>query len=227
MQCSTKPTPAKRILYFISIHQLLISFLNFNFLKEVIIKKFLIYFFILFIFIITSCVNLFILKIPHSNSSNPDNSEYYFSNNVFIWPLPGYHQITSHFGPRLSPTSGASSNHSGIDIAAIEGTSIYSVCSGIVTHTGFKGANGHTIIVQNNNLEFTYAHVSPVYIVHIGDYISQNNIIGYVGPKYLSNGNSSYIDSSGRYTNGATTGCHLHLSIKKDGIAVNPLLFFK
>ncbi len=152
---------------------------------------------------------------------------YYFSSDNFFWPLPGYHQITSYFGPRTSPTNGASSNHSGIDIAAQEGTSIYSVCSGFVTHTGFKGAYGHTIIIEKNNLEFLYAHVSPTYIVHIGDYIYENNIIGYVGPKYLNSGVSSYTDSSGRFTNGATTGPHLHLSIKKDGIAVNPLLYFK
>ena len=175
-----------------------------------------------------SCINLFLLTNQNnSNSDSAISSDYYFSTNNFTWPLPGYHQITSDFGPRISPTSGASSNHSGIDIAATEGTSIYSVYNGIVTHTGFKGANGHTIIIENNNLEFIYAHVSPNYIINIGDYIDANSIIGYVGPKYLTTGNSSYIDSSGRYTNGATTGPHLHLGIKKDGNAVHPLSLFK
>lgn len=195
--------------------------------KEVIIKKFIITFFILFIFIVISSINLFLLSNQNSNYSNNDYSEHYFSNDNFIWPLPGYHQITSYFGPRKTPTAGASSNHSGVDIAAAEGSSIYSISSGLVTHTGFKGANGHTIIIENNNFEFIYTHVSPFYIVNIGDYIEKNNIIGYVGPKYLSSGNASYIDSSGKYTNGATTGPHLHLGIKKDGIAVNPLLFFE
>ena len=195
--------------------------------KEAIIKKFIIIFFILSFFIIISSIDLFLLSNQYSNYSNHNYSGHYFSNDNFIWPVPGYHQITSYFGPRKAPTASASSNHSGVDIAAAEGSSIYSVCSGIVTHVGFKGAYGHTIIIKNNNMEFLYAHVSPIYIVHIGDYITQNTIIGYVGPKYLSTGNSSYMDSSSRYTNGATTGPHLHLGIKKDGIAVNPLLFFE
>lgn len=195
--------------------------------KEVIIKKFIFIFFIIFIFTLISSIDLFLLSNQNLKISNKVSSNHYFSSNNFIWPVPGYHQITSYFGPRKTPTPGASSNHSGIDIAAGEGTSIYSVCSGIVTHTGFKGAYGHSIIIKSNNLEFLYAHVSPFYIVHTGDYIKENTIIGYVGPKYLTTGNSSYMDSSGKYTNGATTGPHLHLGIKKDGIAVNPLLYFK
>jgi len=48
-----------------------------------------------------------------------------------------------------------------------------------------------------------------------------------VGPKYVENvPNNKYKDSSGRTTNGATTGCHLHLTIKKDGQAVNPFDYF-
>ena len=172
---------------------------------------------------------LFYLSSIQNNSySSNENSEYYFSSNdsLFYWPVPGYHQITSYFGPRNSPTAGASSNHSGIDIAAQEGSSIYSITEGLVTFTGFNGAYGHSIIISNNNLEFLYGHVSPLYSVDIGNYVEANSIIGNVGPKYLTTGDSSYTDSQGNFTNGATTGPHLHLTIKKDGIAVNPLLYF-
>ena len=38
--------------------------------------------------------------------------------------------------------------------------------------------------------------------------------------EYLGN---TYKDSSGRPTNGATTGCHLHLGFRLDGEYLNPL----
>ena len=163
--------------------------------------------------------------IVSSDSSLLDNS-YYFSNSEFFWPVPGYHRITSPFGKRTSPTTGASSYHSGIDIGVPEGTNIFSVTSGQVIFTGFKGAGGFTITIKSNNYTISYCHVSPNYIVTIGDIISAGSHIGNVGPKYLDGFNSPYKDASGRSTNGATTGPHLHLTIKKDGIAVNPLDFF-
>ena len=164
---------------------------------------------------------------PDAIVTNIEDSSYYFSNSNFFWPLPGFHRITSPFGRRVSPTSGASTYHSGIDIAAPEGTNIFSVTTGKVIFIGFKGAGGFTITVESNNYNISYCHVSPKFIVTIGSVVSSGSIIGNVGPKYVDNvPNNKYKDSSGRGTNGATTGCHLHLTIKKDGKAVNPLSFF-
>ncbi len=156
-----------------------------------------------------------------------ENSNYYFSNSNFFWPVPGFHTITSPFGPRKTPTSGASKVHSGIDIAAPQNTVIYSVTSGEVIFTGFQGANGCTITVKSNNLNISYSHVSPTFLVFVGQTINIGEKIGNVGPKNIFGiPNNPYKDSNGNPTNGATTGCHLHLTIKKDGIAVNPLDFF-
>ena len=123
--------------------------------------------------------------------------------------------------------AGASSNHSGIDIGAPENTKIYAVLGGIVTFADFKGAGGYTITIHNNEFDISYCHVSPNFIVSENEIIESNTIIGFVGPKYIQSiPNNQYHDSTGKQTNGATTGCHLHLTIKKDGIAVNPLNYF-
>lgn len=161
------------------------------------------------------------------NNSNQLDSNYIFSNNEYCWPTPGFHTITSKFGPRTSPTSGASSNHSGIDIAASEGTAIYSVVTCEVTFIGFKGAGGYTIITESSCFTISYCHVSPNYIVNVGDIISIGEQIGNVGPKYVYDViNNPYKDSSGNPTNGATTGCHLHLTIRKNGTLIDPLSLF-
>jgi len=119
------------------------------------------------------------------------------------------------------------SYHSGIDIGAPTGSTIVAVSSGIVTFTGFSGPNGFTVKVENGGYVFTYSHVSPLFLVSPGDYVSTGSTIATVGPKNVYGvPNNPYKDSSGKPTNGATTGPHLHFSIRKDGQAVNPLIYF-
>lgn len=188
----------------------------------------IIVFLILFLYLYSIC--FYYISNSSSNFSNASEglNSYFFSSVDFFWPIPGYHNITSRFGKRISPTTGASSNHSGIDISAPEGTSIHSVLPGNVTFTGFSGANGHTIIINSNNYSALYAHVSPNYIVQINDFINKGDIISFVGPKYINDViNNPYKDSTGKSTNGATTGPHLHLTIKKDNVPINPILLFE
>lgn len=112
----------------------------------------------------------------------------------------------------------------GIDIAAPTNAKIIASFSGKVTFTGFSGAGGFTVIVENNNFSALYCHVSPNFIVRSNQYISKGQVIATVGPKNVYGvPNNPYKDSNGNPTNGATTGPHLHFSIKKDSKAVNPL----
>ena len=79
---------------------------------------------VLILFVLLICF-LFIPTINASHlSSNSINESYSFSisTDEYIWPIPGYTSITSYFGKRFSPTSGASSYHKGIDIGAPQGT---------------------------------------------------------------------------------------------------------
>ena len=186
------------------------------------------------IFVIVIFITVFFIPIlAVSNDGNInfnivyDSSISFENNGKFSWPAPGYTTITSNFGYRRAPTGGASTYHSGIDIAAPTGSNIIAAIPGKVSFTGFNGAGGYTVMVSYEDFVVQYCHVSPNFLVRVGQYVSQNQIIAKVGPKNVYGvPNNPYKDSNGNPTNGATTGPHLHFTIKKDGKAVNPLNYF-
>lgn len=136
----------------------------------------------------------------------------------------GFTRITSYYGYRKAPTQGSSTFHSGIDIGAPCGTNIIASFSGIVTLTQFKGAGGFTISIENENYTASYCHVDPQFIVKVGQWVNKGQIIGKVGPKNVYGIlNNPYKDKNGNPTNGATTGPHLHFTLKIDENTVNPL----
>lgn len=98
---------------------------------------------------------------------------------------------------------------------------------GKVTYTGFNGAGGYTITIKNDEFSASYCHVSPDFIVFVGQIINKGEIIGAVGPKNVYGVyNNPYKDKNGNPTNGATTGPHLHLTVRKKGDLINPLDYF-
>ncbi len=178
---------------------------------------------------LTILICVFFIPV-YSNGLNTDNSNGQildFNPNGFVWPIPGYTRISSFFGKRNAPTSGASSSHSGIDIPAPIGTKFIAVADGEITFRQFLGAGGYTITLSFDNFKVSYCHCNPEFIVNVGDKIKQGQVIGSVGPKnvYGVKGNI-YFDEQGNPTNGATTGPHLHLGIRIDGQYQNPLDFF-
>lgn len=187
--------------------------------------------FIIFLFI-ASFTTLSSSKINESpdNSSDSISNLLVFSNNGWVWPIPGYTKISSYFGKRESPTAGASSYHSGIDIPAPEGTPLFSIAKAKVIFASWGAGGGYTITLQlldYDNIKVSYCHVSPLMYVSYGEIIEQNKIIGCVGPKNVYGIiNNPYKDSNGNPTNGATTGCHLHFSVKVNNKNVNPLNFY-
>ena len=169
------------------------------------------------IFTILICV-IFIPTMAVDNVSTEIDGEQiiFYGDKNFAWPLPGYTRISSYFGKRNAPTAGASTSHKGVDIPAPEGTPLIATCDGKITFTGFLGGGGYTITLTNiDGLKISYCHVSPNYIVSVGDEIIQGQILGHVGPKYVYGVSGNvYKDSTGRPTNGATTGCHLHIGFR-------------
>lgn len=122
------------------------------------------------------------------------------------WPLRGGGgRISSGFGPRSSPTAGASLNHKGIDLAIASGTPILAAGSGsVVTATYSSSAGNYIMISHGDRLYTVYMHCSRL-AVKVGDQVSKGQVIAYVG------------------STGISTGAHLHFGISKNGTYVNPL----
>jgi murein DD-endopeptidase MepM/ murein hydrolase activator NlpD len=114
----------------------------------------------------------------------------------FVWPTPS-HLITQYF----------SWYHPAIDIA-VPGP-IFAADSGVVVRSGWW-ANGYGFAVQidhRNGYVTTYAHMSRL-DVSVGQNIGRGETIGHMG-------------STGR-----STGPHVHFTVQRNGVFVNPLEFF-
>lgn len=163
--------------------------------------------------ILTIFISIFFIPTTNYSSISFSTSTLQHASNLtnyshsFLWPTPGYSKITSNFGYRTAPTQGAGTYHGGIDIAAPQNSSIISIADGIVSFVGWYGANGYTIIItHSNNYKSTYGHVSPNFLVSLGDTVKKGDLIAKVGPKYVDKKSyTTYIDKNGKYTNGATT----------------------
>lgn len=112
----------------------------------------------------------------------------------------------------------------GIDIAAPEGTKLIAITDGKVIRTSWGGAGGYTITIESGEYQFSYCHSDSNFIVKVGDEVEKGQVIGKVGPKIIYGvpGNP-YKDGNGNPTNGATTGCHCHFTVRKNGETMNPL----
>jgi len=150
-----------------------------------------------------------------------------------LWPAPGFYGINSYYGRRHAPTSGASTFHKGVDIAAPQGSEYVAVTNGTITFAGFLGGGGYTITLtdenkENGEIKYSYCHSDPKLMVSVGQKVAKGQVIGKVGPKnvYGVVGNR-YFDSNGNPTNGATTGPHLHFGMRINNEYVNPLNYLK
>jgi len=117
-----------------------------------------------------------------------------------VTPVSGI--ITSRYGPR------ASGNHTGLDIAGPVGTTIAAAAGGTVVFSGWDNYGlGYAVkISHGNGVETVYGHCSKLYVT-TGETVESGQAIAAMG----STGNS--------------TGSHLHLEIRVNGVRENPQLY--
>ena len=123
----------------------------------------------------------------------------------FIVPASGY--ISSPFGSRLSPFTGAVEFHYGVDLAG--SGAIKAAQSGKVVVSGWHNSYGNYVIIDHGtingkNVKTVYAHLAVRYVV-VGDYVTQGQQIAVMG------------------TTGDSTGVHLHFEVRENDYVVEPL----
>ena len=117
--------------------------------------------------------------------------------------------ISSGFGYRADPFTGAGAFHAGLDFKGPYGAPIHAAAKGVVSFAGVRSGYGNCLEIDHGNGLLTrYAHMSA-YRAQIGQAVKPGDIIGAIG-------------SSGR-----STGPHLHFEVRIDDHAVNPRPFLE
>jgi len=117
--------------------------------------------------------------------------------------------LSSPFGLRRFFNDQPRNPHSGLDIAAPEGTLIQAPAEAIVVATGDYFFNGSTVLLDHGHgLVTMYCHMSRIDVSE-GDHVQLNDTIGLVGKT------------------GRVTGAHLHWSVSLNNARVDPNLLMQ
>jgi murein DD-endopeptidase MepM/ murein hydrolase activator NlpD len=118
---------------------------------------------------------------------------------VLQWPIEPPTWISSNYGWRRDPFSGAQAWHGGVDIAPHHGAAnhILSAAEGQVIFSGWNGGYGNCLMIDHGNGTVTlYAHMNSL-LVQAGDVVERGQQIARAG------------------TTGYSTGVHLHFEVRE------------
>jgi len=117
--------------------------------------------------------------------------------------------VTSSYGYRRDPFTGAGAFHSGLDFRGARGTPIHAAAAGRVTFVGTKSGYGKVVEIDHGQGIVTrYAHLSR-FDVKQGQRVAPGVTVARMG-------------STGR-----STGTHLHFEVRMNGTAMNPRIFLE
>jgi murein DD-endopeptidase MepM/ murein hydrolase activator NlpD len=141
-----------------------------------------------------------VLFIPGARMGSTELQE--INGDLFMWPVTGY--ITSPYGYRIDPFEGVRTFHTGIDIGGAYGTVIRAAMSGRVITASYNDTFGNYVVISHHSGYSTlYGHLSSI-SVKSGAYVVTGERIGLMG------------------STGKSTGNHLHFTVYKNGVTVNP-----
>ncbi|AQA00987.1 peptidase M23 [Sphingopyxis sp. QXT-31] len=117
--------------------------------------------------------------------------------------------MSSGFGYRSDPFTGAGAMHAGLDFRGPIGTPILAAAPGKIVFVGQKSGYGNVVEVDHGQGILTrYAHLSG-FTTRVGTQVAAGEQIAKMG-------------STGR-----STGSHLHFEVRLNGVAVNPRRFLE
>ena len=118
-------------------------------------------------------------------------------------PLVGC-SVTSGYGWRRHPQTQKSDFHTGIDLAAAEGTQIRPAAGGVVLKSAYSVSYGNNVLVlHTDGVTTRYCHMQYVF-VRQGETVSQQTVLGTVGQT------------------GVATGPHLHFELLYNDVRYDP-----
>ena len=120
-----------------------------------------------------------------------------------------YYYISSYYGYRKNPNTGAEELHRGVDIAVPTGTAVYAAHDGTVTQAAYDSYYGNYVVITDSKGYTTkYAHMDSL-TVSAGQSVKKGDTVGESG------------------NTGSSTGSHLHIECLYNGEYYNPLFYFE
>ena len=119
-----------------------------------------------------------------------------------------YNYVSSYYGYRINPVTGAEQFHRGVDIAVPTGTAVLAAMDGTVTAAAYDSHYGKYVVIEDSKGYCTkYAHMDTL-SVSAGQAVKHGDTIGTTG------------------NTGSSTGSHLHVECLYNGEYYNPLFYF-